>query len=289
MERTDIEVENILVIGAGQMGSGIAQILLQAGYKVNACDVFEEPRNDLKAKLEKAFNKLIEKGKADNESVSSWLSKLEVFADLKEATKDVDLVIEAATENYELKISLFKELDNLCDKKTILASNTSSISITEIASATQRADKVVGLHFFNPAPVMKLLEIIRGSNTSVETCEACHVLGEKLGKTIVDVNFDSPGFVVNRILIPMINEAIHVLQEGVASAEDIDKGMLTGANHPMGPLALSDLIGNDTVLAIMQVLYTEFQDTKYKPALLLKRMVNSGKLGRKSGEGFFKY
>ena len=282
-------MKNVLVIGAGQMGSGIMQILLQAGYKVNAYDAFAEPRNALKGKLEKAYNKLKEKGKADSDSIATWLSNLTVFDELDAATKNVDLVIEAATEDYDLKISLFKKLDSLCAEKTILASNTSSISITEIGSATKRADKVVGLHFFNPAPVMKLLEIIRGTQTSDSTCAACHVVGEKLGKTIVDVKIDSPGFVVNRILIPMINEAVHVLQEGVASAEDVDKGMLTGANHPMGPLALSDLIGNDTVLAIMQVLYNDFQDPKYRPALLLKRMVSSGKLGRKSGEGFFKY
>lgn len=282
-------MKKVLVIGAGQMGSGIVQILLQAGYKVNAYDVFEEARKALKGKLEKAYNKLQEKGKADSDSIATWLSNLEVFDKLEEATENVDLVIEAATEDYGLKIALFKQLDILCNEKTILASNTSSISITEIGSATKRADKVVGLHFFNPAPVMKLIEIIRGTHTSEATCAACHAVGEKLGKTLVDVKLDSPGFVVNRILIPMINEAIHVLQEGVASAEDIDKGMLTGANHPMGPLALSDLIGNDTVLAIMEVLYTEFKDPKYRPALLLKRMVSSGKLGRKSGEGFFKY
>lgn len=282
-------MKNMLVVGLGQMGSGIIQILLQAGYKVNAYDVFEEPRNILKSKLEKAYAKLVEKGKVDSDNISTWLSNLTVFDSLEEATKNISLVIEAASEDYELKIALFKKLDKLCDEDTILASNTSSISITEIGSVTNRADRVVGLHFFNPAPVMKLLEIIRGNDTSDATCAICHEVGEKLGKTIVDVNIDSPGFVVNRILIPMINEAVFVLQEGIASAEDIDKGMLTGANHPMGPLALSDLIGNDTVLAIMQVLYDEFQDDKYKPALMLKRMVTSGKLGRKTGEGFFKY
>ena len=282
-------MKNILVIGAGQMGSGIIQILLQGGYKVKAYDVMPPALNGLKAKLEKAYGKLKEKGKADDAQIAGWLGNLSTYDDLAKATDDLDLVIEAASENFDLKIALFKNLDTLCPEKTILASNTSSISITDIAAATKRPGKVVGMHFFNPAPVMKLLEIIRGVNTEDATCQFCQEIGEKLGKTVVNVELDSPGFVVNRILIPMINEAIFTLQDGVASAEAIDKGMLTGANHPMGPLALSDLVGNDTVLAIMQVLYDEFQDTKYRTALLLKRMVASGKLGRKSGEGFFKY
>lgn len=279
----------ILVIGAGQMGSGIVQILLQGGYKVNVYDVMPQALTGLKGKLEKAYGKLKEKGKADDAQIRSWLSNLATYDDLTKATDDLDLVIEAASEKYDLKIALFKNLDTLCAEKTILASNTSSISITDIAAATKRPGKVVGMHFFNPAPVMKLLEIIKGVETEETTCKFCQEIGEKLGKTVVNVGLDSPGFVVNRILIPMINEAVCTLEEGVATAEDIDKGMLNGANHPMGPLALSDLIGNDTVLAIMQVLYDEFQDTKYRPALLLKRMVAAGKLGRKSGEGFFKY
>lgn len=282
-------MKNILVIGAGQMGSGIIQILLQGGYKVNAYDVMPQALLSLKSKLEKAYGKLKEKGKADDTQISGWLANLTTYDDLTKACDNLDLVIEAASEKFDLKIALFKNLDNLCDEKTILASNTSSISITDIAAATKRPGKVVGMHFFNPAPVMKLLEIIKGVATDKATCQFCQEIGESLGKTVVNVELDSPGFVVNRILIPMINEAILTLQDGVASAEDIDKGMLNGANHPMGPLALSDLIGNDTVLAIMQVLYDEFQDTKYRPALLLKRMVASGKLGRKSGEGFFKY
>ena len=282
-------MKNVLVIGVGQMGGGITQILLQAGYKVNAYDAFEASRNSLAGRLEKAYNKLVEKGKATGEDVSKWLSNLTVCDNLDDGTKNIDIVIEAATENFDIKIDLFKKLDSLCSPEVILASNTSSISITEIGGATKRPDKVIGLHFFNPAPVMKLLEIIKGVSTSEETINACKAIGETLGKTVVMVNLDSPGFVVNRILIPMINEAVCTLEDGVASAEDIDKGMLNGANHPMGPLALSDLIGNDTVLAIMQVLYDEFQDPKYRPALLLKRMVASGKLGRKTGEGFFKY
>ena len=282
-------MKHILVIGAGQMGSGITQILLQGGHKVNVYDVMAPALNSLKGKLEKAYGKLKEKGKADDAQIESWLGNLATYEDLQKSCADIDLVIEAASENYDLKMSLFKNLDSFCDEKTILASNTSSIPITQIAAVTKRPGKVVGTHFFNPAPVMKLLEIIRGIHTEDATVQFCQELGEKLGKTVVNVDFDAPGFVVNRILVPMINEAVFALQEGVASAEAIDKGMMNGANHPMGPLALSDLIGNDTVLAIMQVLYEEFQEAKYRPALLLKRMVASGKLGRKSGEGFFKY
>ncbi len=282
-------MKNILVIGAGQMGGGIAQVLLQGGYQVKVYDVSADMLKALPGKLGKAFNKLQEKGRADSKQVESWLAALSVSSELAEATKGVDLVIEAATERLDLKLALFKELDELCEQQVILASNTSSISITELAAATKRADKVVGVHFFNPVPAMKLVEIICGVSTSEETCQTCQKLGESLGKTVVPVRTDSPGFVVNRLLIPMINEAAYLLQEGVASAEDIDKAMLNGANHPLGPLALSDLIGNDTVLAIMQVLQEQFQDSKYRPALILKRMVSAGKLGRKSGEGFFKY
>ncbi|MDR3348281.1 MAG: 3-hydroxybutyryl-CoA dehydrogenase [Acidaminococcales bacterium] len=282
-------MKKILVAGTGQMGGGIIQAALQGGYQVNAYDVAAAPLAALKPKIGKAFAKLKEKGKADDAQINGWLNSLTVCDSLEAAAADVDLVIEAATEDVDLKIGLFKKLDELCAESAILASNTSSISITKIASATKRPEKVTGMHFFNPVPVMKLLEIIPGLYTSEETCGACRALGEKLGKTVVRVNIDSPGFVVNRLLIPMINEAVLVLQEGITNAESIDKAMSAGANHPMGPLALSDLIGNDTVLAIMQVLYNEFQDPKYRPALLLKRMVAAGKLGRKSGKGFFQY
>ncbi|MDR2006417.1 MAG: 3-hydroxybutyryl-CoA dehydrogenase [Acidaminococcales bacterium] len=282
-------MKKILVVGTGQMGGGIIQVLLQGGYRVNAYDAVAAALAALKPKIGKAFDKLKEKGKADDAQINGWLDSLTTCDSLEAAAADIDLVIEAATENVDLKISLFKKLDELCAKNTILASNTSSISITKIAAATKRPEKVTGMHFFNPVPVMKLLEIIPGLHTAEETCGACQALGEKLGKTVVRINIDAPGFVVNRILVPMINEAVLVLQEGITGADAIDKAMAAGANHPMGPLALSDLIGNDTVLAIMQVLYDEFQDPKYRPALLLKRMVAAGKLGRKSGEGFFPY
>lgn len=282
-------MRKILVAGTGQMGGGIIQVLLQGGFQVSAYDAAAAALAALKPKIEKAFGKLKEKGKADDAQIEGWLNNLAVFSNLEAAAEGVDLAIEAATEDADLKIGLFSKLDCLCAKDVILASNTSSISITKIAAATKRPEKVTGMHFFNPVPVMKLLEIIPGIHTTEETCVTCRELGEKLGKTVVRVNIDSPGFVVNRILIPMINEAILALQEGIASADAIDKAMAAGANHPMGPLALSDLIGNDTVLAIMQVLYDDFQDPKYRPALILKRMVAAGKLGRKSGEGFFKY
>ncbi len=281
--------KNILVIGAGQMGSGIMQILLSGGYSVKAYDVYQPAVGSLKGRLEKAYGKMVEKGKATSEDAAKWLSALTVCTELDKDTCAVDLVIEAATERVDLKLALFQKLDELCPAETVLASNTSSISITQIAAATKRPEKVVGMHFFNPPPVMKLLEIIPGMKTAPETANVCKAIGEKLGKVVVDVQIDSPGFVVNRLLIPMINEAANLLQEGVASAEAIDKAMLNGASHPIGPLALSDLIGNDTVLAIMQVFYEEFEDSKYRPALILKRMVSAGKLGRKSGEGFFKY
>ncbi|HHY79633.1 MAG TPA: 3-hydroxybutyryl-CoA dehydrogenase, partial [Thermoanaerobacter sp.] len=202
--------------------------------------------------------------------------------------KDADFVIEAAIENMEIKKQIFKELDNICKEGTILATNTSSLSITEIANVTTRPDKVIGMHFFNPVPVMKLVEVIKGMKTSSETFNTVKELAQKLGKTPVEVN-EAPGFVVNRILIPMINEAIGVLADGVASASDIDEAMKLGANHPIGPLALSDLIGNDVVLAIMDTLYSEFNDSKYRPHPLLRKMVRAGLLGRKTGKGFFEY
>ncbi len=284
-----IMVNKILVIGTGQMGSGIIQVLLTGGYQVNAYDVYKPAVDSLKGRLEKAYGKMVEKGKATNEDTAKWLSGLSLCPDIDKPACAVDLVIEAATENAELKLELFKKLDELCPAETVLASNTSSISITKIASATKRPEKVIGMHFFNPVPVMKLLELIPGLKTAPSTCEVAAEVGEKLGKAVANIQKDAPGFVVNRILIPMINEAALLFEEGVASAEVIDKAMLNGASHPIGPLALSDLIGNDTVLAIMQVLYDEFQDTKYRPALIFKRMVSAGKLGRKSGEGFFKY
>lgn len=281
-------IEKILIIGAGQMGGGIAQVAAQNSYKVMVFDISEAQIEKLQKSIAKAFARMVEKGKATAEQVAEWTANISYGVDLEALAPMADLVIEAATENLKIKLETFAKLDKLCKPDCILASNTSSISITVIAAVTKRPDKVIGMHFFNPVPVMKLLEIISNPSTSNEVFAACKDVGIALGKTIVEVK-DSPGFAVNRILIPMINEAIMVLQEGVATAADIDAAMVNGANHPIGPLALADLIGNDTNLAIMQVLYNEFQDPKYRPALLLKQMVAAGKLGRKTGEGFFKY
>lgn len=283
-----MNIEKILVIGAGQMGGGIAQVAAQNGYKIMVFDISDAQIARAQKSMEKAYGKMVEKGKATQEQMTAWLGNISYGTDLETMAPQADLVIEAATENVNLKLETFAKLDKLCKPECILASNTSSISITVIAAVTKRPDKVIGMHFFNPVPVMKLLELIVNPATCPQVVAACKEVGSKMGKTIVDVK-DSPGFAVNRILIPMINEAIMVLQEGVASAADIDAAMMNGANHPIGPLALADLIGNDTNLAIMQVLYNEFQDPKYRPALLLKQMVAAGKLGRKTGEGFFKY
>lgn len=283
-----MSIEKVLIIGAGQMGGGIAQVAAQNGYKIMVFDISEAQIARLQKSMDKAYGKMVEKGKATQEQTQAWLANISYGTDLEKMAPAADLVIEAATENVALKLETFAKLDKLCKPECILASNTSSISITVIAAVTKRPDKVIGMHFFNPVPVMKLLELIVNPTTCPQVVAACKEVGTKMGKTIVDVK-DSPGFAVNRILIPMINEAIMVLQEGVASAADIDAAMMNGANHPIGPLALADLIGNDTNLAIMQVLYNEFQDPKYRPALLLKQMVAAGKLGRKTGEGFFKY
>lgn len=281
-------IQNILVIGAGQMGGGIAQVAAQKDYKVMVFDISEAQIGKLQKSIDKAYGKLVEKGKATAEQATAWAANISYGTDLAVLAPQADLVIEAATENVAIKLETFAKLDKLCKPECILASNTSSISITVIAAVTKRPNQVIGMHFFNPVPVMKLLELIVNPSTAPEVFETCKQVGLSLGKTIVEVK-DSPGFAVNRILIPMINEAVMLLQEGVASAADIDAAMVNGANHPIGPLALADLIGNDTNLAIMQVLYNEFQDPKYRPALLLKQMVAAGKLGRKSGEGFYKY
>ncbi|MGM9973656.1 MAG: 3-hydroxybutyryl-CoA dehydrogenase [Clostridiaceae bacterium] len=277
----------VMIIGAGQMGLDIGQVFAKAGHKVIFRDMTDEILENSMKKLNKGLDKLVGKGKITEDEKNAILSRVETSTDIN-AAKDVDLVIEAIVENVAVKKSVFKELDAICKPEAILATNTSSISITEIASATNRPDKVIGMHFFNPATIMKLVEVIKGLNTSEETYDKVYNLAKEIGKTPVDVK-EGPGFVVNKILIPMINEAIVVLEQGIASAEDIDTSMKLGANHPMGPLALSDLIGNDTVLHIMNTLYSEDGDPKYRPARLLKQMVRAGKLGRKSGEGFYKY
>lgn len=277
----------ICVIGTGTMGSGIVQSFAQANVKVIMKSRSEASNEKAMAKISKSLAKLVEKGKITKEYMDTTLSNISTTTDYS-SFSDADLVIEAAVETMELKRELFKNLDSICKPEAIIASNTSSLSITEIASATSRADRVIGMHFFNPATMMKLVEIIKGQKTSEEVCNIVIDLAKSIGKVPVLVN-ESPGFVVNRILIPMVNEGIGILADGVATKEEIDEAMKLGANHPMGPLALGDLIGLDVCLAIMEVLHSEYGDDKYRAHPLLKKMVRANLLGRKTGEGFYKY
>lgn len=282
-----MEIEHIAIIGAGQMGNGIAQVSSCAGYRVTMIDIKEEFLDKGMNTINNSLNKLVSKDKMSEIEAESAISRISTSTD-KSSASNADLVVEAIPEVLSYKTSLFAELDSLCKPEAILATNTSSISIDSIASSTNRPDRVIGMHFMNPVPIMKLVEIINGSDTSDEVNNAVVNAAEKMGKTALSCN-DSPGFVSNRILCPMINEAILTLEEGVAEPEAIDGIMKLGMNHPIGPLALSDLIGNDTVLHIMNVLHEGFEDDKYAPSQLLVKMVSEGKLGRKSGEGFYKY
>ena len=281
-------MKNIAVIGAGTMGNGIAHVFAQCGYNVNLIDVSPKALEKGLATISKNLDRQVAKEKISATEKENALNNITTISNLKDGVIGVDLVIEAATENIDLKLKIFQELDTLTDDNVILATNTSSISITKIAAVTNRADKVIGMHFMNPVPVMKLVEIIRGYSTSDAVTESIMDLSRKLNKIPVEVN-DYPGFVANRILMPMINEAICTLHEGVAGVSEIDTVMKLGMAHPMGPLQLADFIGLDVCLAIMEVLYDGFGNPKYAPCPLLVNMVTAGKLGVKSGEGFYSW
>ena len=274
----------VIVCGAGTMGSGIAQVIAQKGNKVVIVDKTEDLVSKGIIGINKTLEKIVAKGKLGLSEKELIMGNITVSTSLN--IKDASLVIEAIFENMEAKKEIFKELDSSCPADTIFASNTSSLSISEMAAVTKRPDRFIGIHFFNPAPVMELVEVIKGANTSEETINKTRSFIKSIGKTPVEVQ-ESPGYVVNRMLVPMINEAIFILMEGVASAEDIDAAMKMGANHPIGPLALADLIGLDVCLFVMETLYNEFGDDKYRPCPLLRKMVRAGHLGRKTGKGFF--
>jgi len=281
------EIKEIAVLGAGLMGHGIAQVCASAGYDVRLYDIDNAILENALSRIKKNLNKLVEKGKISRDDADKVIGRIHPTTDLKEAVKEADIVIEAIPEDINLKKKVFSEIDEIAKPDAVFATNTSSLSITELASATKREDRFIGMHWFNPPPVMRLIEIIRGERTSDETVELMKKLVKKLGKEYVVVD-DVPGFIVNRILVPMINEAIRVVESGIASPEDVDKAMELGANLPMGPLRLADFVGLDTLLRVLETFREELGDY-YKPSPLLKKLVRAGKTGVKSGEGFYKY
>ena len=282
-------MKKIAVIGAGTMGNGIAHTFAQKNYQVTLIDVSEQRLEKALLTISKNLDRMVSKEKISQSDKSQTLANIQTNTEINEdVLSDTDLVVEAATENLDIKLQIFKNLDSLCPDKTILASNTSSILISTIAGATNRTDKVIGMHFMNPVPIMKLIEVIKSKETSGQVVSTIMELSKNLGKVPVEVN-DAPGFVANRILMPMINEAIHTLNEDISSVEGIDTVMILGMSHPMGPLFLADFIGLDVCLSILNVLHEGFNDVKYKPCSLLEELVNNGKLGVKSGEGFYDY
>ena len=282
-------MKKIAVIGAGTMGNGIAHTFAQKNYQVTLIDVSEQRLEKALLTISKNLDRMVSKEKISQSDKSQTLANIKTNTEINEdVLSDTDLVVEAATENLDIKLQIFENLDSLCPEKTILASNTSSILISTIAGATKRADKVIGMHFMNPVPIMKLVEVIKSKETSSQVVSTIMELSKNLGKVPVEVN-DAPGFVANRILMPMINEAIHTLNENISSVEGIDTVMILGMSHPMGPLFLADFIGLDVCLSILNVLYEGFNDVKYKPCSLLEELVKNGKLGVKSGEGFYDY
>ncbi|MDG4717249.1 3-hydroxybutyryl-CoA dehydrogenase [Winogradskyella sp. YYF002] len=281
-------MKNIAVIGAGTMGNGIAHTFAQSGFKVNLIDISEASLERGLATISKNLDRMVAKEKITENDKAETLGNITTYTNTVDGVKNTDLVVEAATENVDLKLKIFKQLDDACDEATILATNTSSISITQIAAVTSRPEKVIGMHFMNPVPIMKLVEIIRGYNTSDEVTNTIMELSKTLGKVPTEVN-DYPGFVANRILMPMINESIETLYNGVAGVQEIDTVMKLGMAHPMGPLQLADFIGLDVCLSILNVMYDGFKNPKYAPCPLLVNMVQAGKLGVKSGEGFYDY